>query len=130
MLVQQHFILGLILSVLLFYRDFFSGIIFLACSVCIDIDNAFSYWYYTKHFTYSYKKIKHWCLSNGNRLNIFLLFHNIWFIGIIFLLSLNFSIFYIALFGFCFHYFCDIIWDYYRYSVLHIAKKPYRRWLF
>lgn len=128
MLIIQHAIIGLILSAVLLYDDVQTGIIFFLSSVLIDVDHFFSYWVYSKNFSLNYFKIKHWCLTTGIKMNLFFLFHNVWFFLILFLSSRQYTILQPVLLGVCLHFICDIIWDAKLFYAGKV-KKPCRRWI-
>lgn len=129
MLIKNHIELGILLSVAVFYDDLYSAVLFFLSSVLIDVDHFFAYWYYANNFSFDYFKIKNWCLTRGARMDIFLAFHNVWFLAMLVILSGEFGFARLILFGVLFHYFCDIVYDYYCFSAGEV-QKPLRRWLF
>lgn len=130
MLIKQHAIISFFVSIAIFYNDLNSAIIFFLSAVLIDADHVLSYWYYTRKFSVrSYRIIKHWCLTRGTEMNIYLPCHNIWFFGLLIWSALKINFLMPILFGVCLHYFLDIIWDLHLFFAGKV-KRPYRRWLF
>ncbi len=130
MLIIQHTIISLLTSIALFYSDLNSAILFFLSAVLIDGDHVLSYWYYTKKFSaINYAVIKHWCLTRGAKMNIYLLCHNVWFFGLLFLAALKISFLMPVFFGVCLHYFLDIIWDVHLFNLGKVGRQ-HRRWLF
>jgi len=131
MLIKHHIITGTAISLfLLFFTqiNITSAIIFLATSILIDVDHYLAYWQKTKDYSTSYKKIKKWCLTKGTTMEIYFIFHNIWFLTILIALVKYNAVFTPVLLGVSLHYICDSIWDVYWYK-RGLIKKPYRRWI-
>ena len=127
MLIREHCWIGLLITIAVFNHNFYYGLLFFLSLVIIDIDHIISYWYYTSNFSLNYFKIKRWCLYRGGRMNVFLIFHNLWFLLLLTTLATLNSLFWFIILGVLTHYILDIIWDAYKFLV-RITSKPYRRW--
>lgn len=122
MLVKTHIILGLIFSLsiyLIFHIAFFEMIIIFLSSFLIDFDHYLIF--LIKHRRFSIKKsyvffkkraIKFRKISKKQKNSYkmpFLIFHNIEFFILLFLLGFFNKLFFFVLIGICFHMFLDYI---------------------
>ena len=129
MLIKQHAIIAFFVGLALFYGSLLSAVIFFLSAVLIDGDHILTYWYYTRRFSViSYKTIKHWCLTRGVRMDLYIPLHNVWFFGLLIFLAIKNNFLMPVFFGVSLHFFLDIIWDAHLFFAVK-AKKPYRRWL-
>jgi len=132
MLIAHHVFVMIMLGTLAVVFNKLSmiqAIILFLSGVVIDVDHLFSYWYYQRDFTFSYKKIKAWCFRIGYKMQHFFMFHNVWFFLTIFLILRGTTYHKIVITGLLIHYILDIIYDAYWYFILKKNLRPYRRWI-
>lgn len=132
MLIKQHILITVIagtIMTVLNYFSFYEFLLFFVGGVIIDVDHIFSYWFYTKYFSLSYKEIKEWCIGIGHLMEHYFLFHTIWFLLFVILLAHYFPLFISFLYGVILHILLDIYCDMYWYYVMKKNVRPYRRWI-
>ena len=132
MLIKQHVIITSIVGGLMFilnYFSFYEFMLFFIGGIIIDMDHILSYWYYTKDFSLSYTKIKHWCIDIGYLMEHYFPFHTIWFLLLVLLIVHFFPKAIPFFYGLTLHFILDIYCDLYWFYVMKKNVRPYRRWI-
>lgn len=131
MLAIYHFLISLILGIIAFWIDRVSLInvlFFVFGATTPDIDHLFSYWYYQKEITFSYKKIKKWCFEVGYRMEHFFIFHTFWVLLVLWVLHYTYQLSSVIFYGVLLHYLLDIFYDMWHFFFKK-NYRPYRRWI-